>query len=683
MSKPPVARIEEVTTTLHGQTLVDPYAWLKDTTRKDPEMLAHLGAENDFCKQSMAHLEEFQKELFDEMLGRIQEDDSSVPSRKGNFWYYSRTVVGKQYSIWCRKEGSLDADEQVLLDENALADGHDFFKLGAFAVSPDHSLLAYATDTDGSERFVLRFRDLATGQDLPDVIDNLKPSIEWANDNQTLFYVVSDEADRPYRLFRHLLGTEKSQDVLVHDESDERFYLSIDKTRDERFLLLELGSSVTSEVSVLDAGDPTGSFRVIHPRQQDMEYDVAHHGGHFYIRTNDQAVNFKLVRTPTDNPGKANWQEVIPHRPAVYLTGVRAFADHLVISERDNGLQQLRIRKLSTGDEHYIEFPEPTYSVSGGSNPEFDTTTFRFGYTSPKSPPSVFDYELETRERTLRKEQPVLGGYDKSNYTVERVWATADDGTKVPISLVYRNDLPKDGSRPFWLTGYGSYGMSYPARFSSTRISLLDRGFAVGVAHIRGGGDMGRQWYENGKYLNKKNTFSDFIAAADHLCGESGFTSHDKLVISGGSAGGLLMGAVLNARPDVCRVAVANVPFVDLINTMLDETLPLTVVEWEEWGNPKDDKYFDYMLSYSPYDNVRAADYPAMLITGGLNDPRVGYWEPAKWVAKLRAQKTSDTPLLLKTEMGAGHGGKSGRYGVLEDVALEFAFALDVLGLVK
>ncbi len=678
----PIADRRPVTTALHGTTLTDPWAWLRD--KDDPAVIEHLHAENAWREQQMSHLGDLRQQLFDEMLGRIQEDDTSVPSRKGDFWYYTRTVEGRPYSIWCRRQGSMDAPEQVLLDENELAGDLEFFRLGAFAVSPDHRLLAYATDTDGSERYVLRVKDLASGELLPDVVSNLKPSVEWANDNKTLFYTVSDDADRPYRLFRHTLGADPSGDVLLHDESDERFYMSVDKTRDERFLLLELGSSVTSEVWFLDADDPTGTFRVIHPREQDVEYSVVHHGSWFYLLTDHQALDFRLVRTPDSDPKQSTWQEVIAHRPGVFLSGVSAFAGHMVVSERHEGLDQLRIRQLSADgelvSEHFVAFDEPTYTLSGASNPEFHTTTFRFGFASPKTPPEVYDYDLDSRERTLRKRQPVLGGFDSNDYVTERVWATASDGTQVPVSLLYRKGLKTDGSQPLWLTGYGSYGMRYPASFSSARLSLVDRGFTVALAHIRGGGDMGRSWYEAGKYLFKKNTFTDFIAAADHLC-EQGYTQHDRMVISGGSAGGLLIGAVLNERPDVARVAVANVPFVDLINTMLDETLPLTVVEWEEWGNPNEPEYFEYMLSYSPYDNVAASAYPAMLVTAGLNDPRVGFWEPAKWVQKLRARRTNDEPLLMKVHMGAGHGGKSGRYGRLEDVALEYAFVLDVLGM--
>ena len=674
--KPPVADVRPVETTLHGTTLVDPYAWLRN--KEDPEVIAWLEGENGHTAASMAHTEPLQEQLYNEMLARIQEDDTSVPVQRGAWLYYTRTLEGKSYSVHCRKLVS-GGEEQVLLDENALAEGHDYFKLGAFEVSPGHSRLAYTVDTSGAERFEIRFRDLDTLTDLPDIITNTKWSIAWGNDAQ-LFYTESDHADRPYRLVRHALGTPAESDVLVHEEPDERFFLDVGNTRDRQFVLLELGSKVTSELWFVSADDPTVPFTLVAAREQDHEYDLAHHSGTFWIRSNrGGATNFRLFKTPVATPSVEHWTEVIAHDDAVMLNRVDAFRDHLVLSERREGLPVLRVHELATGAEHQISFPEPAYDASLGSNPEFNTHTLRLSYTSLITPSSVIDYDMNTRERTLRKEQPVLGGYNRHDYIAERIWAPSHDGTLVPMSVVRHKDTPTDGAGPALLIGYGSYGMNYPVSFSSTRLSLLDRGFVLAIGHIRGGAEMGRSWYENGKFLHKRNTFLDFIACADHLVGE-GYCARERLAIMGGSAGGLLMGATLNERPDVCGAVVAMVPFVDIINTMLDETLPLTVIEWEEWGNPHDATYFEYMLSYSPYDNVAAVSYPAMLVTAGLNDPRVGYWEPAKWVAKLRATKTGDQPLLLKTHMGAGHGGRSGRYGRLGDVALEFAFVIDQVG---
>ncbi|XGV98125.1 MAG: S9 family peptidase [Leptolyngbya sp. BL-A-14] len=678
IASPPIADRQPHILSLHGDDRVDPYFWLR--YRDDPSTIAYLDAENDYTEAMMAHTEVLQTALYDEMLARIQETDLSVPHRKGNYYYYSRTEAGKAYPIYCRKADSFDSSEEVLLDQNALAEGYDFFDLGVFAVSPDHQILAYSVDTMGSERYTLLFLNLTTGQLYPEKILETGYGFAWGNDNQTVFYTLVDEANRPFKLLRHQLGSAVSDDELVHHEPDDFYYLGVGKTRSDAYILLELQSKITSEIHYLDANQPEGKFQVIQPRSPGVEYQVEHHSDSFYIVTNDEALNFKLMQAPVTAPAKANWRLVIPHRSDVLLEGVSAFAKHLVIYEREAGLPTIRVRKLTSGEEHYIQFPDPTYSVEEGSNPEFDTDTLRFHYSSLVTPRSVFDYNLETQDRELKKETPVLGGYDRTQYASERLMATATDGTQVPISIVYKKGVAKDGKNPLLLTGYGSYGFSYPATFSSTRLSLLERGVVVAIAHIRGGSEMGRQWYEDGKFLKKKNTFTDFIACGEHLMAQ-GWTAPDHLAIMGGSAGGLLMGAVMNARPDLCKTVVAHVPFVDVVTTILDDHLPLSVIEREEWGDPNDKTFYDYMLSYSPYDNVEAKAYPNLLITAGLNDSRVAYWEPAKWTAKLRSLKTDNNRLLLKTNMGAGHGGASGRYDSLKETAFEYAFLFDQWGL--
>jgi oligopeptidase B len=676
---PPIASKLPQTFSLHGDDRTDDYFWLRH--RDDPQVIAYLEAENDYTKAVMAHTEALQTALYDEMLARIQETDLSVPYRKGAYYYYSRTETGKAYPIYCRQAGSLDAPETVLLDQNVLAEGHDFFELGLFDVSPNHQLLAYSVDTAGSERYTLFFLNLVMGQLYPETILETGYGFAWGNDNQTVFYTLMDEAQRPFKLMRHRLGSAVSDDELVYDEADESYFLSVGKTRSDAYILLELGSKITSEVHYLDANQPEGKFQVIQPRSSGIEYQVEHHSDSFYIVTNDEALNFKLMRTPVTAPAKDNWQLVIPHRDQVLLEGISAFAKHLVIYERESGLPTIRVRQLASGEEHYIQFPDPTYSADEDNNPEFDTEILRFNYTSLVTPRSVFDYNLETQERELKKETPVLGGYDRTQYASDRLMATATDGTQVPISIVYKKGLEQNGTNPLLLTGYGSYGFSYPAAFSSTRLSLLERGVVVAIAHIRGGSEMGRQWYEDGKFLSKKNTFTDFIACSEHLIAQ-GWTSKEQLAILGGSAGGLLMGAVINLRPDLFKAVVAHVPFVDVVTTILDDHLPLSVMEREEWGDPNDKTFYDYMKSYSPYDNVEAKDYPNLLITAGLNDSRVAYWEPAKWTAKLRSLKTDHNCLLLKTNMGAGHGGASGRYDSLKETAFEYAFLFDQWGLV-
>jgi oligopeptidase B len=655
---------------------VDNYFWLRN--RSDPEVIAFLEAENRYTEEVMAPTKPLQENLYQEILGRIQETDVSVPVKRDDYFYYTRTEEGKAYSIQCRKRGSLEAPEEILLDANALAEGQKYFRLGNFAVSPDHRLLAYSTDLEGDETYTIQVKNLVTGELLPDRIANTYYTLEWANDNRTFFYTVLDETKRPYRAFRHELGVEP--DVLVYQEDDGRFSLGLGKTRSRRFVFIELASPLTSELRYLEAGDPRAEFRVMLPRRQDVEYDASHHGEYFYIRTNDRAKNFRLMRTEVGDPSSENWHEVIPARAEVTIEGVDAFEDHLVIYERERGLETICIRDGMGGFSHYIDFPEPVYTVSAGGNAEYQTNLLRFNYTSLVTPTSVFDYNVRTRQRELKKQYEVRGGYDASQYQSERIFAKAPDGVEVPISLVYRRGFERNGSSPLLLYGYGAYGHSIDPRFSSDRLSLLDRGMIFAIAHIRGGAELGEVWHDQGKLLQKKNTFSDFIAGAEHLISER-YTSPDRLAIMGGSAGGLLMGAVLNARPELFHAAIAKVPFVDTLNTMLDPSLPLTMSEYEEWGNPEDKEYYNYIRSYSPYDNVAPREYPTMLVTGGLNDPRVSYWEPAKWVAKLRELKKDSNVLLLKTNMGSGHFGPSGRYEGIKEVAFDYAFLLKSLGI--
>jgi len=683
---PPVAKRVPTTRERHGDVVVDEYAWLR--SKDDPEVIAYLEAENAHTEAELAHTKELQEQLFQEIRGRIQETDLSVPTRKGPWWWYGKTEEGKQYGISARKpvtdpdelEPAAGAAEQILLDQNVEAGDSEYFAIGTFDSSPNHEVLAWSADRNGSELYQLRFRDLKTGAELPDVIEGTYYGSAWGADSRTFFYTRPDAAMRAFQLWRHVLGTSPDDDVLVRQEDDDRFFLGIGTTKDEKFLVMEMGSKLTTEAWVLEADDPRGEFRIVQPREQDVEYGIEHHGDRFFVVTNaDGAENFKLMEAPQATPGREHWTEVIGHRPDVKLSGLDVFEDHLVLFEREGGVRQIRVRRLSDGDDHVIEQPEAVSTASGGSNPEFTSHVLRYGYTSLVTPSTVFDYHLDTRERTLRKQTPVLGGYDPDDYASERVWATASDGTQVPISIVARRDRAAGG--PLLLYGYGSYESSIDPAFSSLRLSLLDRGFAFAIGHIRGGGEMGRRWYNEGKFLAKRNTFTDFIACAQHLV-DTGWTTPAQLAIRGGSAGGLLVGAAVNLAPELFGAVVAEVPFVDALNTILDPTLPLTVYEWDEWGNPVESKeFYEYLKSYAPYENVEAKAYPPMLVTAGLNDPRVSYWEPAKWVARLRATKTDTNRLLLKTEMGAGHQGPSGRYDAWKEEALVYAFLLDTFGL--
>jgi oligopeptidase B len=694
MPTPPRAPRQPQILTAHGDRRVDDWYWLRD---REAPAVSYLEAENAYTRQVLAPLEGLRERLYTEMRARIQETDVSAPARKGPWWYYSRTVEGLQYAIHCRRPdpgrrlaaGDVMAaaaegrpGEEILLDENVAAAGSEYFALGVFDVSPDHSWLAYAVDLSGGERYTLRFRDLARAVDIEEEIRAVYYTSAWSADSRSLFYTRTDDAVRPWQIWRHRLGGRPDEDRLVFQEDDERFFVSVHLTRSERFVVVSSESKMTSEASVLDASDPDGTIRVVEPRLQGVEYQVEHAVRPdgmdvFLILTNaGGAENFALMEAPAADPGRASWRELVPHRPDVRLDRVDAFADHFVVSERERALEHLRVISWADGAHRVIEQPEPVYSLTGSVNAEFDSAVVRFGYTSLVTPVSTVDYEVASGTRSVVKQQPVLGGYDSTAFTTERLWARAPDGVEVPMSIVHPNDLPGDGSAPCLLYGYGAYEVTIDPTFSSLRLSLLERGFSFAIAHVRGGGELGRPWYEDGRLLRKRNTFTDFIACAEHLIG-LGYTTPDRLVIRGGSAGGLLMGAVTNMRPELWRAVVAEVPFVDCLTTMLDDSLPLTVTEWEEWGNPVEDRRaYEYIETYSPYDNVVPTAFPRLYVTAGLNDPRVGFWEPAKWVAKIRALRTDDAPLVLKTEMDAGHRGPSGRYDAWKDEAQVQAFIL-------
>jgi oligopeptidase B len=673
----PVAKRVPHVRRVHGDETVDEWYWLID--RGDPDTINYLEAENAFTQAGTAHLAPLRERLFEEIKSRVQETDLSVPVRRGPWWYVARTEEGLQYPKLCRRpERDDEQGEQLLLDGNELAGDSPYFAFGVVDVSPDHRLVAYSTDYDGDETFTVRFKDLESGELVADVIEGTYYGSAWATDNATFFYTTIDEAHRPYRVWRHRLGTASTDDVMVFEEQDERFFVSIALSRSEQFIIVASNSSITSEIRVLTAAEPETAFSVVQPRRQGVEYSIDHQDDRFLILHNDGALDFELAEAPVTTPGREHWRPLIAHVPGTRLMDVDAFADHFVVHQRRNALTGIRIVP-NEGEAWEIEFPESVFSVSPGENAEYSTDEFRLSYQSLVTPPTIYDYDIASRSLVMRKQQPVLGGYDPADYQSEREWAVAADGASVPISLVYRKGVPQDGSAPCLLYGYGSYELSMDPSFSVLRLPLLDRGFVFAIAHVRGGGECGREWYEDGKLLHKRNTFTDFVTCARHLCDER-YTSPERLSARGGSAGGLLMGAILNMAPGQFRAVVGEVPFVDALNTILDPTLPLTVMEWEEWGNPIESAdVFAYMKSYSPYDNVEAKRYPAILATAGLNDPRVGYHEPAKWVAKLRATKTDDNPLFLKTEMGAGHAGPSGRYDVWRDQAFVLAFLIDAL----
>jgi len=674
----PVAEKRPHELTMHDDVRVDDYYWLRERT--DPEVLAYLEAENAYTSAVMAKTEGLQEELFEELKNRIQPDDSTVPALNDGYYYYKRYEDGLEYPIHCRRKGSLEAPEEIMLDINQVAEGHDFCSVRGVSASPDTRLLAWALDTAGRRKYTIFFTDLETGELLADAIPEVTGNLAWANDNRTVFYAKQDpETLRSYRIYRHVLGIDPSEDMLVYEETDPTFSTYVWKTRSKNYIMIQSEQTLASEFRFLDADNPQGEFRVVAPRERDVEYSVAHVGDRFIIRTNLDAENFRLMETPVTHPERANWRELIPGRDDVFLEEVAVFRDFMVVTERRDGLSHLRIIPWKGGEEYEIEFDEPAYVTWVDENHEFDTHMLRYGYSSPNTPETIYDFDLRSQERRLMKREDIRGGFDPANYSVERLMAPARDGVEVPISLVYRNGFARDGSNPALLYAYGSYGYSSEARFRPEVLSLLDRGFVFAIAHIRGGQEMGRWWYEDGKLLNKKNTFTDFVDCGRYLV-DQGYTSPDRLFARGGSAGGLLMGAVANMAPDLFAGIIANVPFVDVVTTMLDDDIPLTTGEFDEWGDPKQREYYDYMLSYSPYDNVEAKDYPAMLVTTALEDSQVQYFEPAKWVAKLRAMKTDDHPLLLKTELAAaGHGGVSGRFKRYRETALEYAFILEVL----
>lgn len=680
--QPPAPMRRPTQLTIHGDVRIDDYYWLRH--RDDPEVIAYLTAENAYTAAVMRDTEPLQEALFQEMRGRIQESDSTVPVQDGTYWYYRRTVAGLNYPIYCRRAYHLDAAEEILLDVNELAAGYAFCKVGEFAVSPDHSLLAYALDRTGNEIFTIFVKDLRTGDLLPDRIEGAYYGLEWGNDNVTLFYTTLDHAYRPDALWRHRLGSAQADDVLLWREPDERFFVQLYKTRSRRFIVMHLHSNMTSEARVLDADTPDAPLRLVEPRRQGHEYFVEQRGEWFYLLSNDGAQDFRVLAAPLATPGMTAWREVVPETPGILVERIEIFQNHLALFEWAEGNQRVRVLRLAPEqpeilDAHVIAFDEESYAVYPDENPTFDTTTLRLRYSSLKTPETIYAYDMEQRTLHMLK-QEVIRGHDASEYATQRLWATAPDGAQIPISLVHRKGIVLDGSHPCLLYGYGAYGASTVPSFRANRLSLLERGFLFAIAHVRGGSEKGRAWYLDGKLLRKKNTFTDFIAAAETLIAQ-GYTSPERLTIMGRSAGGLLMGAVVNMRPDLFAGVIAEVPFVDVINTMLDPTLPLTVIEYEEWGNPANPEYYVYMRSYSPYDNIEAKAYPPLLATAGLNDPRVSYWEPAKFVAKLRSLKTDDNVVLLKTNMAAGHGGASGRYDALRETAFEYTFLLKVTGL--
>ncbi len=674
---PPIAQAKPETLEKHGHVRTDPYYWLND--RENPDVISYLTAENEYTAAVMANRKPLEEELFEEIKGRIKQTDLSVPYKLDDYYYYSRFEEGKEYPIFCRKKESLEADEHIILDANVLAEGHEYFAIGGMTISFEQNLLAYATDTQGRRIYTIEFKNLETGELLGDTIAGVTGNMAWANDNRTLFYSTQDPTTlRSHQICRHLLGEDPSNDVRVYEEKDETFSVAVFKTKSKRYVMIGAHQTVSSEYLYVEADQPAKEFKVFLPRARDHEYDVEHYQDAFYIRTNWQAKNFRLMKTPIDQTDQLQWEEVIGHRNDVLLESFELFRDYLVVEERKQGLVNIRVMPWIGEGDYYLDFGEPTYLAGVGENPDFNTTLLRFGYTSMTTPNSVFDFNMATQEKVLLKQEEVLGGFDHEKYSTERVWAMAKDGAQVPISLVYKKGCTKDGKNPLLLYGYGSYGACMDATFSSPRLSLLDRGFVFAIAHIRGGEELGRHWYEDGKLQKKRNTFADFIACAEYLVAQ-GYTNPEKLFAMGGSAGGLLMGAVVNLRPELFKGAVAQVPFVDVITTMLDPNIPLTTGEYDEWGDPNDKKSYEYILSYSPYDNVEAKGYPHLLVTTGLHDSQVQYWEPAKWVAKLRIMKTDKNRLLLKTNMDAGHGGVSGRFRRFKELAFIYTFLLDLV----
>lgn len=678
--KPPVAKKVPKELTIHGDTRIDNYYWMNE--RENPEVIAHLEAENVYKEAVMKHTGPLQEELYEEIKSKIKQEDESVPYKKNGYFYYTRTVPESEYYLVCRKNGSLDAEEEIMLDVNKMAEGYEYYALGGSAVSPNNKLVAFGVDTVSRRQYTIYFKNLETGEILQDAIPLTTGGATWANDNQTVFYNLKDPVTlRSEKIMKHTLGTPGENDIEVYSEEDETFNTFVFKTKSEKYLIIGSESTLTSEYRFLDADNPNGTFKVIQPRTRGLEYSVDHFGDFFYIRTNLNALNFKLVKTPVTATEKENWSEVIAHRNDVLFEDFDLFKNQLVVSERKEGITQLRIMPWN-GEEYYIDFDEEVFTARSNVNLDFDTDIFRFSYTSLTTPNSIFDFNMKTKERTLLKQEEILGGFDKNNYETKRVYATAMDGTKIPMSLVYRKGVEKNGDNPALIYGYGSYGYTMDPSFRLSILPLLDRGFVYAIAHIRGGQINGRAWYEDGKLLKKMNTFTDFNDCAQFLIDDK-YTNPGKLFAKGGSAGGLLMGACINLKPELYKGVIAAVPFVDVVTTMLDESIPLTTGEFDEWGNPKEEMYYYYMKSYSPYDNVVAKDYPALLVTTGLHDSQVQYWEPAKWVAKLRELKTDDNPLVFHINMDYGHGGASGRFQWIKDTALEYAFILDRLDINK
>ncbi|MHA7844306.1 MAG: S9 family peptidase [Winogradskyella sp.] len=677
---PPLAKKIPHELEIHGDVRVDNYFWMKD--REHPEVIDYLKAENAYCEVQMAHTKEFQKDLFEEMKARIKEDDSSVPYKYNGYWYITKFEKGKDYPIYTRKKESLDNPEELLFDCNKMAEGQSYFKLVGISISPDNKLVSYGVDTTGRRQYTIQVKDLSTHKVHKDNIENTTGSSTWANDNKTLFYTKKDPVTlRAYQIFRHKLGS-KQEDTLIFQEGDETFGTAIYKSKSRKYIIIACYSTLTNEYHILNADHPDKKFEVFQPRIRGLEYSISHYNGYFYILTNkDKATNFKLMKCTEHNRALENWQEVIPHRKDVLLENIDIFKNYLVVSERNNGLNKIRIKRWDDTEDYYLPFDNETYTAYTTTNVEFDTENLRYAYNALTTPASVLEFNMKTKTKTVLKEQEVLGGdFRKENYTSERIWATADDGAKIPMSIVYKKGIKKDGNNPLLQYAYGSYGSTVDPYFSSIRLSLLDRGFIYVITHVRGGEYLGRQWYEDGKLLKKKNTFSDFIACSIHLIKER-YTSSKHLYAMGGSAGGLLVGAVINMAPELYNGIIAAVPFVDVVTTMLDDSIPLTTGEYDEWGNPNDKLYYEYMKSYSPYDNIEAREYPNILVTAGLHDSQVQYWEPAKWVAKLRYLKTDNNKLYLKTNMDAGHGGASGRFESIKEDAEEFAFLLDLEGI--
>lgn len=675
---PPVAKKVPKELIIHGDIRIDNYYWMND--RDNPEVIAHLEAENAYTNAVMKHTEPLQEKLFEEIKSKIKQDDESVPYKDNGYYYYTRTVPETEYFLSYRKKGSLDAPEELLLDVNTMAKGYEYFAVGGSSVSSDNKIMAFGVDTVSRRQYTVYFKNLETGEILDDIISNTTGRVTWANDNKTVFYILKDEVTlRSEKIMKHTLGTPVENDEEVYFEGDETFNTYVYKTKSNKYLIIASISTLTTEFRFLDADNPNGNFKIVQPRIRGIEYTIDHSGDYFYIRTNLNAQNFKLVKTPVIKTEIENWVEVVPHREDVFIEDFDLFKNYMVISERKEGITQLRVMPQK-GEEYFIDFEEEVYAVQSNVNMEFDSEIYRFSYTSMTTPNSIFDFNVVTKERALMKQTEVLGGFDKNNYETKRIYATAMDGTKIPMSIVYRKGMEKNGNNPALIYGYGSYGATMDPAFRLSVLPLLDRGFVYAIAHIRGGQINGRAWYEDGKLLNKMNTFTDFNDCAQFLIDEK-YTNNQKLFAKGGSAGGLLMGACINLKPDLYKGVIAAVPFVDVVTTMLDESIPLTTGEFDEWGNPKEEKYYYYMKSYSPYDNVAAKDYPALLVTTGLHDSQVQYFEPAKWVAKLRDMKTEKNPLVFHINMDYGHGGASGRFQGIKDTALEYAFIFDLIGI--